>query len=337
MVAGSPRGPRGPRREGPGHRRDPPDPRIEDLTVTDHTAADARRALFYERMYRIRRFEETLLEMFSAGALNGTTHTCIGQEADAVGVIDHLDPARDVVVSNHRCHGHYIAFTGDMPGLLSEVMGRADGTCSGKGGSQHLCRGNFFTNGIQGSIVPVATGMALAERERGAGGVVTVFIGDGTLGQGAVYESLNMAGLWGLPLLVVVENNLYAQTTPVRLAVAGSIPGRAEAFGVAAAHLATTDVEEVHAAAGTAVAHVRDTGRPYFLAIDTYRFSPHSKGDDVRDPAEVESFRRHDPLTILGERLDADRRARIEAACEAELAHAVARAHEAPLAGAVAA
>ena len=145
-------------------------------------------ATFYERMFFIRRFEETLLDLFSLGKLVGTTHTYIGQEANGVGVIDHLDPEVDVVFSNHRCHGHYLEFTGDAYGLLCEVMGRAPGTCGGKGGSQHLCKGNFYSNGILGSIVPVATGIALAEKQKGTGAVSTVFVGDGALGQGAVYE-----------------------------------------------------------------------------------------------------------------------------------------------------
>jgi len=283
----------------------------------------------YRRMYLIRRFEETLLEMFSEGLLVGTTHTCIGQEADAVGVIDHLDPSRDVVVSNHRCHGHYIAFTGDVAGLAAEVMGRAGGTCSGRGGSQHLCREGFYTNGVQGSIVPLATGIALAERERGSGAVTTVFIGDGTLGQGAVYECLNMASLWSLPLLMVVENNMYAQTTPVELAVAGSVPDRARAFGVHAVHLATTDVAEIHAAAGELVAYVR-AGRPAALVIDTYRLRAHSKGDDVREPAEVEARWASEPLRVAAARLDEADRRRVEEECARELTAALDVARTSP-------
>lgn len=288
-------------------------------------------------MYAIRRFEETLLDMFSAGLLVGTTHTCIGQEANAVGLIDHLEPARDVIFSNHRCHGHYLAFTGDQVGLLAEVMGRETGVCGGKGGSQHLCAPNFYTNGVQGSIVPVATGIALAERERGAGAVTTVFLGDGTLGQGTVYECLNMAALWRLPLLFVVEDNRYAQTTPRELAVAGSVPARAEAFGIHAEALDTTDVEEVHAAAGRAVARVRETRAPALLVLGTYRLSPHSKGDDVRDPAEIEAWRARDPLAVAGARIDSGERAAIERRCEDALAEAVAAARAAPVAGAVAA
>jgi acetoin:2,6-dichlorophenolindophenol oxidoreductase subunit alpha len=288
----------------------------------------------YEQMLTIRRFEETLLDLFSQGKLTGTTHTYIGQEADAVGVIAHLDPARDVVFSNHRCHGHYLAFTGDLFGLLSEVMGRATGTCGGKGGSQHLHRGNFYSNGVQGSIIPVSTGIALAEKEARSGAVTTVFIGDGTLGQGTLYECLNMAALWSLPLLIVVEDNAYAQTTPKHLAVAGDIAGRARPFGVESAELDTTDVEEVHAAAERAVGYVRDTGKPYFLVLHTYRFSPHSKGDDFRDPAEIAARRARDPLAIAGARLDADARARIEEAVERLIAETVEAAEAAPVAGA---
>ena len=261
----------------------------------------------YERMYFIRRFEESLLDLFSQGKLVGTTHTYIGQEANGVGIIDHLEPERDVVFSNHRCHGHYLAFTDDAFGLLCEVMGKAPGVCGGKGGSQHLCKGNFYSNGVLGSIVPVATGIALAEKKKGTGAVSTVFLGDGTLGEGVTYESLNMASLWKLPVLFVVENNHYAQSTPVELELAGSIPARAAAFGVETAELATTDVEEIHEAAGRAVARIRETGEPFFLVLDTYRFSPHSKGDDNRDPAEIEERRKRDPLTIAGERIDDER------------------------------
>ena len=124
-------------------------------------------------------------------------------------------------------------------------MGKASGVCGGKGGSQHLCTDGFYSNGVLGGTVPVATGMALAERERGTGAVTVVFIGDGTLGQGVVYESLNIASLWSLPLLFVVENNHYAQSTPSRLTLAGDIADRGAAFGIETAELDTTDVAEI--------------------------------------------------------------------------------------------
>ena len=289
----------------------------------------------YGRMVLIRRLEETLLELFSLGKLVGTTHTYIGQEANAVGVIDHLDPARDVAFSNHRCHGHYLAFTDDVDGLLGEVMGRVTGVCGGKGGSQHLCNGNFYSNGVQGSIVPVATGMALAERETGA--VTVVFLGDGTLGQGTVYECLNLASLWSLPILFLLENNHYAQTTPRELAVAGSIPDRALPFGIDSFHLDTTDVLAVHGEAGRVIDRVRSTGRPAYLSIDTYRFSPHSKGDDTRDPAEIDARRERDPLTVAGSALSPTDRDAIEAAVRDRLAAALETAERAPAAGRAAA
>ncbi len=284
----------------------------------------------YERMYTIRRVEESLLDLFSAGKLSGTTHTCIGQEANGVGVISHLEQGRDTIVSNHRCHGHYIAFTDDVQGLLCEVMGKADGVCGGKGGSQHLCNGNFYSNGVLGSTVPLATGMALAERERGTDGVVSVFAGDGTLGQGVVYESLNIASKWELPLLVVVENNFYAQSTPSHLTLAGEITARAAAFGVETRQLATTDVLEIESVAGEVIAAIRTSRRPFFLVIDTYRFSPHSKGDDNRDPAEIEEARTRDPLPIAAAYLEDDERGAIESACESRLEQAIAAAEAAP-------
>ena len=289
-------------------------------------------AMFYERMFFIRRFEEALLDLFAQGKLVGTTHTYIGQEANAVGVITNLAPERDTVFSNHRCHGHYLAFTDDAFGLLCEVMGKAPGVCGGKGGSQHLCNGNFYSNGVLGSIVPVATGIGLAEKRKGTGAVSTVFLGDGTLGEGVTYESLNMASLWRLPVLFVVENNHYAQSTPVELELAGSIPARGRSFGIEVAELDTTDVLEVHREAKRAVSRIRETGEPFFLVIHTYRFSPHSKGDDNRDLTEIEERRQRDPLKIAGAELDSAERLSIEEACEKRLAETIEAAEAAPAA-----
>ncbi len=287
----------------------------------------------YGDMVLIRRFEETLLELFAAGKVAGTTHTCIGQEADAVGVAACLDRDRDVIVSNHRCHGHYLAFTDDVDGLLREVLGREGGVCGGKGGSQHLFAGNFYSNGVLGSTVPLAAGMALGERERGSGAVTTVFVGDGTLGQGVVYESLNLASLWRLPLLVVVEYNGYAQSTPSQLQLAGDVQARAAAFGIETDRLDTTDVLRVREAAAAAVAYVRETGSPFFLVLDTYRFSPHSKGDDFRDPEEIAGRRERDPLAIAASWLDEGLRLAIEDVCERRLGEAVEQALAAPTVG----
>jgi TPP-dependent pyruvate/acetoin dehydrogenase alpha subunit len=167
--------------------------------------------------------------------------------------------------------------------------------------------------------------------------VSTVFLGDGTLGQGVTYESLNIASLWRLPVLFVVENNHYAQSTPIGLELAGSIPARAAAYGIETAELDTTDVEEIHDAAGRAVGRIRETGEPYFLVLHTYRFSPHSKGDDNRDPAEIEERRKRDPLGVSGPRLADDERRAIEEACERRVAEVVEAAEAAPSAASEAA
>lgn len=279
----------------------------------------------YRTMLLIRRFEERLLDEFSAGRLVGTTHTYIGQEADAAGIFSELSPD-DVIFSNHRCHGHFLAYGGDPYRLAAELMGRATGLVGGRGGSQHIHWKNFYSNGIQGGIVPVATGMALAEKASGKGNIVAAFLGDGTLGEGVVYESLNIASLWSLPILYVVENNRYAQTTPISLAVAGSIPSRFSAFGIETWEKDTTDVREVARYAGEAIRHVRQSVRPAGLILHTYRFAAHSKGDDVRDPGEIAGYREKDPLTLHAARCCADALHTIEKDVDASIEAAFKRA-----------
>ncbi len=244
---------------------------------------------------RIRRVEETFLNLFAEGRLNGTVHTCIGQEFSALAFAGRLQPG-DGVVSNHRCHGHYLAFTGDVSGLMAELMGKKSGTCGGIGSSQHLCRDGFYSNGIQGGTVPVAAGLAMARKRRGNGKIVVVFLGDGTLGQGVVYETMNMAAKWELPLLMICEHNRYAQSTPTASTIAGDIRARAEAFGITTFHHTTDDPEALMEAAENSIRLVRETGSPVFHLVDTHRLAPHSKGDDDRDPAELEACRREDPL-----------------------------------------
>ena len=276
----------------------------------------------YRTLYRIRRFEETVLENFPRGVFYGTTHTYLGQEANAVGILAHLQYG-DIVFSNHRCHGHFLAYGGDMRALFAELMGRATGVCAGRGGSQHLQWRNFYSNGVQGGIVPVATGIALAEKRLQRGTVTIAFIGDGTLGEGIVYESLNLASLWSAPIIYVVENNRIAQTTPVELALAGSITKRFEAFGIPVSELDSSDVRELHALAGEALAAVRSEGRPRALILHTCRFGPHSKGDDTRSAKEVERLRiERDPLRIHGARLENAARLSIEGDVNAEVAAA---------------
>jgi acetoin:2,6-dichlorophenolindophenol oxidoreductase subunit alpha len=287
----------------------------------------------YEKLILIRSFEERLLALFSEGKLFGTVHTCLGQESDAVGVVTHL-AKEDILFSNHRGHGHYIIKTGDVDRLMAEIMGRQSGVCGGVGGSQHLCHRefNFYSNGIQGGIVPNAVGMALAEKVRGSGSIVAVFLGDGTMGEGAVYESFNLASLWSLPVLFVIENNQYAQSTPVALAQAGQLIDRPRAFGIETAELGMRDPEDVLAAGGQAVSFVRGQDRPFALLLNTYRLGPHSKGDDTRDLAEVSYHKSMDPLLCQKAKLGEDAARRIEQKCRQQIQQAIAAAEASPLA-----
>jgi acetoin:2,6-dichlorophenolindophenol oxidoreductase subunit alpha len=212
------------------------------------------------------------------------------------------------------------------------LMGRTAGVCGGRGGSQHLQWRNFYSNGIPGGIVPVATGMALAEKRKGSRAVVVVFLGDGTLGQGVVYESLNMAALWGAPILYVVENNGIAQTTPTGTVLAGDICARFTAFGIPAVSLDTCDVLEILPQAGAAIEAVRAAGQPRLLALRTHRFGPHSKGDDTRPAAEVARLRSHfDPLQQQAARLDGSARLALQAEVDAEVSLAFTQALAGPL------
>ena len=280
----------------------------------------------YRAMLRIRRFEETILDKFPTGVFHGTTHTYIGQEANAVGILDHIREG-DSVFSNHRCHGHFLAYGGDMRGLFAELMGKATGICGGRGGSQHIHWRRFYSNGVLGSAIPVATGMGLAGRLRGDDDIVVVFMGDGAMGEGVIYEALNMAALWRAPVLYVVENNRIAQTTPIELAMAGSIPGRFEGFGVPALAIASSDVDEISLAASKAIAEVRDGGTPQALVIDTNRFAPHSKGDDTRPQEAIEAlWATSDPIEIHASRLDPNQREQLAAEVAEEVSQAFAAA-----------
>jgi TPP-dependent pyruvate/acetoin dehydrogenase alpha subunit len=285
---------------------------------------------FYRQLYTIRCFEETVIENFSKGVFSGTTHTYLGQEANAVGVLSHLQ-AGDIVFSNHRCHGHFIAYGGDPRALFAEMMGKETGVCGGRGGSQHLHWRNFYSNGVQGGIVPIATGMALAEKHRNTGAVVVCFLGDGTFGQGVVYESFNLASLWEAPILFVVENNHIAQTTPTVHALAGDIAQRFLAFDIPVIELDTSNVLEIFRASGKLLDIIRSEGRPRGLILQTQRFGPHSKGDDTREPEVVAYFReKRDPLKIHGVNLSNEECQAIEADVESQIKAAFDQAIEDP-------
>ncbi len=280
----------------------------------------------------IRRVEERLLKLFSEGKLFGTVHTCIGQEFSPVAVMRCLRP-EDTVFSNHRGHGHYLARTGNVLGLIGEVMGKSVGVCGGRGGSQHLQEGTYYSNGIQGGIVPVATGMAWAHLLKKTEGIAVVFVGDGTLGEGAVYEALNIAAKIEVPLLVVCENNLFAQSTSQAQTLSGDIEARAEAFGIPARRSDTWNWTGLFDDVRDSVETVRSTGRPLFHRIDTFRLMAHSKGDDNRPSEYVEEYRKKDPLNLLIlEHGDTSRWQDMEREVSRKVAEAVAQAESADFA-----
>lgn len=267
-----------------------------------------------ERMLVIRAFENKLLDLFGKGMLNGTTHTCLGQEYIPV-AMEALLGADDHVFSNHRGHGHYLARFDDPEGLLAEIMGREGAVCGGVGGSQHIRRDRYLSTGVQGESLPVAAGVAVHLKRSEPGRLACAYIGDGTFGEGAVYEALNIAALWELPLLVVVENNGIAQSTPAERHMAGTIAGRAAAFGVAHVRIEGFDVAAIRRELAPRVARVRQ-GRPLVAEFVTHRLGPHSKGDDIRPAHAVpEDWLERYAAAHPGqrERLGAVARARVEA------------------------
>jgi TPP-dependent pyruvate/acetoin dehydrogenase alpha subunit len=208
---------------------------------------------------------------------------------------------------------------------MAEIMGKPEGVCGGIGGSQHLCAPGFKSNGIQGGIVPNAAGIALAKQLDG-GGLSVVFIGDGTLGEGATYETLNLASLWKLPLVVVLEDNGWAQSTPAYANLAGSMYDRFAAFGIPVFEIDSTDVEEIGDIAERALGQARAEGGPVAIIVHTYRLCHHSKNDDNRPAEEVAARWTLDPLVIHGRRLDPSARAAIDAEVESALQDVIDRA-----------
>ncbi len=259
----------------------------------------------------IRLTESLLLKLFGQGLLSGTTHTALGQELCQMAVVRALNDPNDVIVSNHRNHGHFLTYSGDFLGLIAEIMGREAGVCNGRGGSQHIAYRNFHSNGVQAGMMAIAVGHAMAAKLRGRTSVVAAMIGDGTLGQGLVYESMNMASIWALPLLFVVEHNGIAQTTPTAWTMGGCIMKRGEAFGLQTWRFDDAQPDFLERVEH-AVDWVRTERRPGFLVIDTKRKGPHSKGDDLRGVLEMDAIGSRDPLQHLGAGLDDLIRADIE-------------------------
>lgn len=284
----------------------------------------------YRMIRLIRGFELRALDLVDSGDIVGGIHPYIGQEAVAVGVCAALR-ADDLITSTHRGHGHVLAKGSDPRRMLAELAGRSTGLNQGRGGSMHAAdvrKGILGANGIVGASAPISVGAAWAARQAGTGQVVVTFFGDGALNQGVLLEAMNLASLWQLPVLFVCENNGYATTMPISGAVAGTVTGRATAFGIRAVPVDGMDVEAVRAAAADAVEHARAGRGPSFLECATYRFEGHHTMEkqyrlDYRTQAEIDQWRQRDPLESAGALIPEPERARIDAEIDALLAEAV--------------
>ncbi|MGH9238263.1 MAG: dehydrogenase E1 component subunit alpha/beta [Vicinamibacterales bacterium] len=234
----------------------------------------------------VRSCERRLLDLHARDLVSGTLHTCIGQELCQLGVARALRQPGDAVFSNHRNHGHFLTFCGDFVGLVAEILGRSGGVRGGASGSQHISGDNFYSTGVQAGLVPVAAGRAWARKRQGDAGLTVAIIGDGTLGQGVLYETLNLAAIWSLPLLVVLEDNGIAQSTPTRGMIGGgSLASRGAAFGLPYREFDDAVpgfVAEVEAA----IDALRASHGPGFFVIRTRRSGPHSTGPTSLQPSD---------------------------------------------------
>ncbi len=262
----------------------------------------------YQQMLRIRLFEDTANELYRSAKMPGLTHMYSGQEAVAVGVCEALRPD-DYITSTHRGHGHCLA-KGAKPNIMfAELLGKAAGYCRGKGGSMHIAdmdSGNLGANAIVGGSAGIATGAAMSAKMRGSSQIAACFFGEGALGQGLLYEVMNMAQLWQLPVLYVCENNLYNEYTHYSETTAGDLLKRPQAFGIHGEEVDGQDVRFVYTTALRLVEQVRTSQSPAFLQCNTYRFHGHHVGDIdrtyYRSKEEEAQWRTNrDPLTILSE------------------------------------
>ncbi len=304
-----------------------------------HEAASPDLTALYRTMLRIRRFEERCAELYSSERIRGFVHLYIGEEAVATGVLDQVLPD-EAVVTTYRDHGHALARGVPMDEVMAEMHGRVEGVCRGRGGSMHLFHAPtrlFGGNAIVGGGLPLAVGLALADRMLGRTRATACFFGEGAMAEGAFHESMNLAALWRLPVLFVCENNGYAMGTALeRSQSETNLALKAASYGIPAWTCDGMDVEAVRGAAGRALALVRDGGGPMFLEARTYRFRAHSMydSDRYRDRAEIDRWKLRDPLVLLASRLgDVDLEA-IESEVAQEVEEAVAFAdagHDEPV------
>src|SRR4051794_38979869 len=260
----------------------------------------------YEQMLKIRIFEEHVNQLYVSAKMPGLAHLYIGEEAIAVGVCTALR-RDDYITSTHRGHGHCLAKGASVDRMFAELLGKEAGYCHGKGGSMHIAdqdTGNLGANAIVGGSAGLATGAAMSSKMRGTDQVAVCFFGEGALGQGLLYETMNMASLWKLPVLYICENNQYNEYTNYRETTAGDVTARAQAFGIHSETIDGQDVQVVHATALQLVERARCGEGPAFLQCNTYRFHGHHVGDVdrsyYRPKTEEEDWKQHrDPVTLL--------------------------------------
>ncbi len=320
----------------PGRFDPVPEPRRHVPTAAEYLG-------FYRMMLLIRRFEEKAGQLYGMGLIGGFCHLYIGQEAVVTGMQAAITPGRDSVVTGYRDHGHMLANGIDPRVVMAELTGRAAGISRGKGGSMHMfsvAHGFYGGHGIVGAQVPIGAGLAFAHKYREDGGVALTYFGDGAANQGQVYEAFNMAELWKLPVVFIIENNQYAMGTSVdRASAEDQLYRRGESFRIEGLQIDGMDVLAVRGAATVALDWVRSGRGPILLEMKTYRYRGHSMSDPAkyRSREEVQSVREHqDPIdraereiVELGFATPADLKA-IDREVRAEVAEAADFAEQAP-------
>jgi acetoin:2,6-dichlorophenolindophenol oxidoreductase subunit alpha len=308
------------------------------MTLANDTLLEMQR-----RMLRIRLFDERASKMVKRGEIPGTVHTSIGQEAQVVGACMALAD-KDYMTGNHRSHGHPIGKGAALGPLMAELVGKATGVCGGKGGSMHLADfkvGSLGESGIVGSSIPIATGAALSSKVLNKKAVSLAFFGDGASNQGCLYEAMNLASVWSLPIVFLCENNQYALSTPAHTVTAGRIADRATGFNMPGVRVEDgQSVLTVHDAVKTAVDRARAGQGPSLVEVMTYRFNEHSEGlrlaVDYRPAAEKAAWLARDPVKLFRSYLlesgvaDEATVAGLEADVAAEVEAAVQFANDSP-------
>ena len=312
-------------------------------TKADSPAAVKQWMRMYRRMLMIRLFEEQVNELYTRALMPGLAHLYVGEEAVAVGVCEALRPD-DYITSTHRGHGHCLAKGASPDRMFAELLGKEAGYCRGKGGSMHIAdpaTGNLGANAIVAGSAGIATGAAFSAKKLGTGQVAICFFGEGALGQGVLYETMNLAQLWKLPVIYVCENNLYTEYTHFSETTAGDIPARGAAFGLLAETVDGQDVQAVHATAKKFVDRAREGQGPAFLVCNTYRYRGHHVGDINREyyrskAEEQQWITERDPIKNLAKWLveqnhaDAETLDRMQVEVRAEMEVAVKFAVAAP-------